>query len=407
MPGDIGESLLQEMLTTSLSLPVARVAVLGVEQNVTDGNGYTSDMSRLRARVVTEDGKRREVSLLVKQCILDQVDNEVLKELAELTTEIKMYKEVLPAMEGLMLKVDGSVDAPWPHCIGHYHNTTLVLEDLRELGYETRDRTRGLDYPHAAVAVRGIARFHATSAALHSAGKLQPEDFSKFIFTSGSTAINGFITSSFEYLNAVARMEWSPEWRDVIEKVGRIPAIAVEKLGEITKLEDKGFHVLNHGDLWVNNMMFRHKEDGTPDSLRLVDFQLSHYNSYAFDLHYFMNTSLSIEVLHHIDRLYEEYHQALREELTKLDLAALCPGLPEVLEELQRTEFFGLFSAVCIAPVITADPEIAPPKESKGFSLGELEARKKERFRTWEYTKKIQIILRRAQHGGTFKRIFI
>lgn len=139
---------------------------------------------------------------------------------------------------------------------------------------------------------------------------------------------------------------------------------------------------------------------------RFVDFQLSHYNSNAFDLHYFMNTSVSTEVLHHIDRLYEEYHDELQSEFSRLGLSG-CPTLQELLDELQRTEFFGLFSATCITPVVTAGPEIAPPKDNTGHTLAELEQRKRDRFRTEEYTKRIQVILRRAQHGGLFKRLFI
>lgn len=92
MPGDLGEILLQEMLSTSMSVPLASVSVLGVDHDVTDGNNYTSDMSRLRARVVTAEGDWKEVSLLVKQCIHENIDNEVLKDAAELTTEIKVVQ---------------------------------------------------------------------------------------------------------------------------------------------------------------------------------------------------------------------------------------------------------------------------------------------------------------------------
>lgn len=137
-----------------------------------------------------------------------------------------------------------------------------------------------------------------------------------------------------------------------------------------------------------------------------MDFQLSHFNSYAFDLHYLVNTSVSSEVLHHVDRLYEEYHYHLTSELAKLGRSD-GPSLSEVLSELQRTEFFGLFSAIAILPVILAKQELAPPMDKSVHTLAELEQRKEDRYRTEEYTRRVQVILRCAQHGGLFERLHI
>ncbi|XP_014286846.1 uncharacterized protein [Halyomorpha halys] len=391
---NVCEEVLQEVLTTKLG-PLNELSVFGVDHDVTDN--YTSDMTRLGVRVVTGAGECHELSLLVKKSGVG--DNSLNGDI----TEIKMYKEVLPKMEKLIAKMISIHEEPlWAHCIGHFNNT-LVLEDLQVLGYQTVDRTNGLDYQHAALVMRGLAQFHAISVVLHDIGELKSADFKNFVFDGRYEHLHDFITSGFQYLLRIATQEWSPEWKDIIENVSHIPEIAVKKLQEITQLQEGGFHVLNHGDTWVNNVMFKHNE-GTPETIKFVDFQLSHFNSYAFDLHYMVNTSVSSEVLHHIDRLYEEYHYHLTSELAKLGRSD-GPSLSEVFSELRRTEFFGLFTAIAVSPVILARQELASPKDKSGYTLAELEQRKEDRYRTEEYTRRIQVILRCAQHGGLFERL--
>lgn len=76
------------------------------------------------------------------------------------------------------------------------------------------------------------------------------------------------------------------------------------------------------------------------------------------------------------------------------------------MDEMKRTEFFGLFAAVTVAPVVCAPPEFSPPKISTSeMSVEEMERRKIARYSTLEYTKRLQIILRRAQHGGLLQTI--
>ena len=61
---------------------------------------------------------------------------------------------------------------------------------------------------------------------------------------------------------------------------------------------DKMKNVLNHGDFWINNMMFQY--DGTattnPQDIRLVDLQICRFSSQALDLQYFVVTSIQEQV---------------------------------------------------------------------------------------------------------------
>lgn len=94
--------------------------------------------------------------------------------------------------------------------------------------------------------------------------------------------------------------------------------------------QDDRLNFLLHGDDWMNNMMF-HYEDGVPDAVKLLDFQIVHYNSFANDLHYFLFSSASADVLlSDLDWLLERYFTKLQE---------VAPDIPNLTLDRVKSEF--------------------------------------------------------------------
>jgi len=93
---------------------------------------------------------------------------------------------------------------------------------------------------------------------------------------------------------------WPEEWHKYVTKLRRIQENLHELVVETTRSNEKGLNVLTHGDLWLNNIMFKGQ------SVRFLDFQLVNFTSPAIDLHYFIYTSTTLDVrMHHRDRLLQ------------------------------------------------------------------------------------------------------
>jgi thiamine kinase-like enzyme len=92
------------------------------------------------------------------------------------------------------------------------------------------------------------------------------------------------------FRSVVKAVETWPGYAD--RYAGKLRALAESMLDciiEVTQRDDTALNVLIHGDLWVNNILFRYS-DG-PVDVRFVDFQFLHFSSPAIDLQYFFSTS--------------------------------------------------------------------------------------------------------------------
>ena len=146
----------------------------------------------------------------------------------------------------------------------YYHcgspETALVLDDLKEQGFRMADRTVGLDMQHCLLVMKAIAQSHAASVVLHLK---DPEIFKPFSESFYCERQRKTIEMVFQNnLKCLAKeVENWPFFNDRFAcKLHRFADISTDFLIKMLKRDDGNFNTLVHGDLKMNNIMFRYSD---------------------------------------------------------------------------------------------------------------------------------------------------
>ncbi|XP_069690906.1 uncharacterized protein [Periplaneta americana] len=314
------------------------------------GDNYGSDMYRAVVQFKREN-EIEEKSIIIKAVTMTKV----------FYHEKAVYAVVLPAMYNLLNEVPSLSNQLFAakYFYSHLDETapSIVMEDLKVNGFRLADKKQsGLDLKHCLLVMRTIARFHAASLVLYQKDPTMFEPLMSNVFSRGEN--KGMEPLFRGYVTRVAReVETWPDYKEKFaHKLHNLRETAQEqwRLG-ITRNED-GFNVLCHGDLWLNNMMFRYSDNtGDVEDIRFVDFQLTYWTSPAVDLHYFIHTSASAEALDHFELMIQEYYNTLCEILTLLKHPHLQPTMATINEELNKRSLYAVLASVLIRTVVLAD----------------------------------------------------
>lgn len=99
---------------------------------------------------------------------------------------------------------------------------------------------------------------------------------------------------------------------------------------ELYKKDFNEFNVLLHGDLWANNIMFQHDENGKAKDVLFVDLQISRYGSPVQDLIYFIVSSAELSIkTKEFDHFIKFYHTEL---VKNLKLLKYPKAIPRVID---------------------------------------------------------------------------
>nr|XP_034178779.1 uncharacterized protein LOC117603566 [Osmia lignaria]XP_034178780.1 uncharacterized protein LOC117603566 [Osmia lignaria] len=326
------------------------------------GDNYSSDIRRVTVEFTRNKGNKmvtEKKSMILKLESPTEGARRVLikkteifdTEISALTDAVKKMNQLLGPEERFCAKVyDVRLESP----------LCLILEDLSVFGFRMADRYLGFDTDHALMALRRMATFHAASVALCEKEPKYKERYRRGYFgMEYPKEMQIFLTGT---LKAMAdEVETWPEFgKPYADKLRAFAPNSYRKGSEITAWRDNEFNVINHGDCWVNNMLFRYDDNGKPIQHIFVDFQLCVYSSPAIDLHYFAATSLSEELYkHRRGFLLEEYLKTLTSVMKELGCKTSPPTMDELQRILKEHETYEFLSAVIVLPVILLDKENA------------------------------------------------
>lgn len=108
-----------------------------------------------------------------------------------------------------------------------------------------------------------------------------------------------------------------------------------------------GFTVMNHGDIWLNNMMFKFDDANNPIDVSMIDYQTPFWASPANDILYFLISSVADDIkVDQFDEFIEFYHEQLATSLKRLNYDQHIPTLAELhIDLLDKGAFGELLSA--------------------------------------------------------------
>lgn len=296
-----------------------------------------------------------------------------------------VFTKVVPAMNRILARIGCPpiAVAKCFFCSLAKGEEVLILEDLRPRGFKMWDRRRGIDAPHARLVLQELGRFHAASLLLES--ELPDKDLLRtyslgdhFMSSDAAKKLFGGMVSA--QLEATARiLEEIPKYERVCQWLHETKG---ESLNMFTEMLDPAnykppFFVLNHGDCWNNNLLFRYDDSGAPVQVMLVDLQVARKVSPALDLNYFLYSSFNgPERQQNLEQFLKVYHDSFSHVTSAGGFEELF-GIDQLRDEFRAKMLFGCISGMMIMPLVLSEEKDVPDFDVK--SDEDMEQYKEER----------------------------
>ncbi|XP_066584096.1 uncharacterized protein [Prorops nasuta] len=368
-PDWLNKDFVERVLRKSEADETIRVIDIFVKPATSKGDNYTSDMLRVTVEFSHQQGKKMikdKISIIIKIAPMEEgIRKDLISKSGIFENEMHMMTSTLVKMNELLAPTGIRLSSRALY-IQREEPVLLVLEDLAPLGYCMAERTSGLDLTHCLLAIKNLARFHASTVAV-----LEKEPKLKEVYNIGIYSEKHPPEMRKYFIENVKLLSTEiSKWPELDPKYSRklikmADNIYLKGCENVTVSEDE-FNVINHGDFWVNNMLFRYSDDGKPIDHIFVDFQLPFYGSPAIDLQYFFNTSPSPKVYSdHKEHLMQEYHKTLISTMKQLNCTTTPPTLDEIHKQMRKRATLGMIATFTILPIVLVD-------KSEAKDLGEM-----------------------------------
>lgn len=286
IPAWMNEVYFEKILRQEKCDDSLRVKNLKIQKCGGDGESYIGIMFRVGVHFT--DATSPELiqfrSLIVKVMSDHKIAVEVFgrENYAVQTKEMEMYQRFVPEAKKLLASVNEDINIFPAAAAIDTELEVIVLEDLAEAKYILADRFTGLDLKHILMVMRKLARMHAASVVIHQKDPTAYRNFDAGMFSSKYSVCNEmFVSFCKAFVDELTSWEGFEYYA---EKVSKLRPNMVKNAIKCYDHVDGEFLVLTHGDLWINNIMFKYNEQGEPVDCVLIDLQLVSHASPVIDL---------------------------------------------------------------------------------------------------------------------------
>ncbi|XP_017119025.1 uncharacterized protein LOC108140622 [Drosophila elegans] len=294
------------------------------------GDNYASKLLRVDIEAQLKDKSSKSFSYILKVNTADDMIN--FSDFNLFPKEIEVYSTFVPGFEKLYKDVGVPVtfSAKSYRLSKDVSEEYLIFDNLQTAGFKMCDRLKGMDMEHSKCTLKKLAQWHAASLKYKEINGPYPPKYANGIFTEQTADVfKGMFAQSKDcFLHVVGKFE------GVDEYLHKLPAIMdshVDKIIEDAKVNEKEFNVLNHGDAWINNVMFQYDSKGHVKETFLLDHQVTKYGNPAQDLYYFIMSSTQLDIkVDQFDYLIRWYHQNLEDHAKLLKFNGFVPSLNEL-----------------------------------------------------------------------------
>ncbi|XP_014275078.1 uncharacterized protein [Halyomorpha halys] len=191
---------------------------------------------------------------------------------------------------------------------------------------------------------------------LQQRGVISKDEYKPYALISDMAAIKSCAYAGILHLSQVTKAYWGPSWEETAKKLTVSFDPFAEKLRSMGKIhtEESEFAVLNHGDCWSNNMMFKYDFQKRPIAVKFLDFQIPHYNTPCIDVTYLIYLGVQPTVRRsNYQILLKNYCDSLVRTLDQFGFADSKPTFEAISATMKRLEFLGLVFFAVLYPVMT------------------------------------------------------
>lgn len=329
MNSEINEALLEKILQRNGVQPLIKRFEI-IRNVVSAGNNYCSEIMKLQVefKINEESGKK----FFILKVPTEVPAYQLFAEHGMYDKETFMYENILPTLYQLI----GFNTGP-----RHYYTTksnSLLLEDLCASGYRMEDRNEQLNFEQCQAILSALAAFHAASYHLHQMKPALIQAVAHETLFTHRTFVKKSLEVGLDMWSKIMHHEQIPS-----KFIQRLPTLIDKILQDLPSILSASifeFNVLNHGDLWTSNILFKYNNNGHIEAAKMIDFQNCRWTSPANDLILFTTTSMKFDIY---ERRFEELLQVYLRTLnqTLADLGYLTRYTMEQLKnDLEKAKLF-------------------------------------------------------------------